>query len=223
MKRHGIFQFIVLVVFFLSSAGAEFAQRTPKILVVNGRNAGAAVVQIGGRSYVEINALAQATNGTVSYQQDRILLTIPGADNGGASPQGSDRITKDFATAAIFALAEIRSWKDVVVTVMGFGVLLDGPWYQDSHDRADASLKLASVAVMTLSDHNAFQLLQNEFTNVEQWSGTLVENRRALNATKTMAPNSIQDDPAMVKITDCAKLLSPMLASGVYRDIPSCH
>ena len=223
MRRHGIFQFIVLLVFFLSSAGVLFAQRTPKILVVNGRNAGAAVVQVGGRSYVEINALAQATNGTVSYQQDRIILTIPTTEAGAEPLQASDRITKDFAAAAISALSEIREWKDVVVTIMGIGVLLDGPWYQDYRDRADSGMKLATVAVTTVSDQRAFQLLQNEFNNVEQWSSTLVSNRQALNATRAMAPNAIQDDPAMVKITDCAKALNPMLAGGVYRDIPSCH
>jgi hypothetical protein len=223
MRRHGIFQFIVLVVSFLSSAGVLFAQRTPKILVVNGRTASAAVVQIGGRSYVEINALAQATNGTLSYQQDRVLLTIPAAEAGAESVQTADRLSKDFAAAAVSALAQIREWQSVVVTVMGFGVLLEGPWYQDYHDRADSGMKLATVAVSTNSDQKAFLLLQNEFTNVEQWSGTLVANRRALNATKTMAPNAIQDDPAMLKITDCAKLLSPMLVSGIFRDIPSCH
>ena len=106
---------------------------------------------------------------------------------------------------------------------MGFGVLVSGNWYQEYRDRADAGMKLATVAVTTISDQRAFQLLQNEFTNVEQWSGNLVANRQALNATRTMAPNAIQDDPAMVKITDCAKLLNPMLASGLYRDLPSCH
>lgn len=223
MRRHGIFQSIVLLGLILSGAGALFAQRTPRILVVNGRNAGAAVVQVGGRSYVDINALAQATNGTVSYQQDRIILTIPSSEAGAEPLQASDRITRDFAAAAIAALSEIREWKDVVVTIIGFGVLVDGTWYEDYRDRADSAVKLATVAVTTVSDQRAFQLLQNEYNNVEQWSGTLVSNRQALNATRAMAPNAIQDNPALVKITDCAKALNPMLASGVYRDIPSCH
>jgi hypothetical protein len=224
MRRHGGFQFIVLVVCFLSSAGVLFAQRTPKALVVNGKNVSAAVVQINGRSYVDINSLAQAINGSVTFQQDKILLTIPSSEAAGVPPpQITDRISKDFASAGISALADIRAWKDVVVAVMEFGVLLNGPWYQDHHDSADASLKLAAVAVSTTSDQSAFQLLQNEFTNVEQWGGNLVANRQALNATKTMAPNAIRDDPAMAKINDCVKALNPMLASGVYRDVPSCH
>ena len=224
MKRNGMYRIIVLAVIVLSSTAIMFSQRAPKILTVNGKNAGSAVVQINGRSYVDINALAQATNGSVTFQQDRIILTIPPVTEAeSASPQASDKLSRDFSAAAISALAEIREWKDVVVTVMGFGVLLNGPWSQDYRERADAGMKLAAVAVSNDSDQKAMQLLQTEFNGVDQWSGTLISNRQALNATRSVAPNAIENDPSFAKITDCARQLNPMLASGNFRDVPSCH
>ncbi len=83
---HRTFRGIVLLGFSLSIAGVLWAQRTrARILVVNGNNAGAAVVQFGGRSYIDIDTLAQITNGSVTYQPDRILLTIPGSSAGATS------------------------------------------------------------------------------------------------------------------------------------------
>src|SRR5258705_4192758 len=80
MKKHGNFRFFLPLGFVLALAGVLFAQSTPnknKILVVNGKSAGPAVRQIDGRSYVDIETLAQVTNGVFTLQRHPILLTIP--------------------------------------------------------------------------------------------------------------------------------------------------
>ncbi len=221
--------YIVWLGLLLSGAGVLLAQRTPtRILVLNGKNAGPAVIQFGGHYYAELDAIAQVTNGTVAYQQDRVVLTIPnmaadGAASSGAAPQVKEGISREFATAGISAVAEMREWKDIVVTVIGFGVLVDDTWYREYHDRAEEGMKLATVAVSTASDQNALQLLQNEFSNIEQWGGNAVATRRALNATRTLAPDAIQNDPVQIKISACARFLTSMLASGVYANNPNCH
>ena len=223
-NKHRILKAIVLVGIALSITGLLLAQHTrSRILIVNGVNAGPAAVQFGGRSYGDIDTLAQITNGSVTYQPDRILLIIPGPSVGATSAQGPPGLSKDFASAAISAVAYMREWKDVVETVIGFGALMDGSWDQDYRDRAEASLRLASVAASTGSDQSAVQLLQNEFTNVDQWTNTIVATRRALNATRTMAPNAIHNDPTLVKISDCAKFLNAMLSSSAFGNHPSCH
>lgn len=215
---------IILLGIALSIAGLLLAQHTrSRTLIVNGMNAGAAVVQLGGRSYADIDALAQVTNGSVTYQPDRILLTIPGPSAGIQTAQGPQGLSKEFASAAISAVAYMREWKDVVETVISFGAFVDGSWDQDYRDRAETSLQLATVAVSTVSDQSAVQLLQNEYTNVEQWATTTVATRRELNATRTMAPNAIRNDPTLVKISDCAKFLNAMLSSGTFANHPSCH
>lgn len=217
--------FIAWLGLLVSGAGVLFAQRTPtKILVLNGRNAGPAVIQFGGRYYAEIDAIAQITNGSVTYQPDRVVLTIPNMAADGAAPQVvRERLSKEFAAAAIAAVAEMREWKDIVVTVIGFGVLVDDTWSREYHDRAEEGLKLATVAVSNTSDQSALQLLQSEFSIIDQWAGETVSTRRALNATRTMAPDAIRNDPVQIKIADCTRFLSSMLASGVYANSPNCH
>ncbi|MGB6200374.1 MAG: hypothetical protein WBF35_12580, partial [Candidatus Acidiferrales bacterium] len=76
----------------LSLAGVLLAQApapapAPKQLVVNGRVTNAAIVQVGGRSYVDIDTLAQLTNGSVSISPTQIVLTIPNAN--GTAPSTS--------------------------------------------------------------------------------------------------------------------------------------
>jgi len=85
MNKHGNFRFFLPLGFVLALAGVLFAQSAPtknKILVVNGKSAGPAVRQIDGRSYVDIEALAQVTNGVVTIERHRIVLTIPVSDSG---------------------------------------------------------------------------------------------------------------------------------------------
>src|SRR5712664_1019963 len=142
MNKHGNSRFFLPMGFILALAGVLFAQSTPtknKILVVNGKNAGPVVRQIDGRSYVDIETLAQVTNGAVTIERHRIVVTIPasgsgstaigapaiaapvsaapansapddaGADDAGAAPaQPPQGLTRDFASAAIAALAEMR-------------------------------------------------------------------------------------------------------------------
>src|SRR5712664_4719006 len=92
MNKHGNSRFFLAMGFILALAGVLFAQSTPnknKILVVNGKSAGPAVRQIDGRSYVDIETLAQVTNGVVTIKRHRIVLTIPASDSGataGAAP-----------------------------------------------------------------------------------------------------------------------------------------
>src|SRR5229473_213066 len=85
MNKHGNFRFFLPLGFVLALAGVLFAQSTPtknKILVVNGKSAGPAVRQIDGRSYVDIQTLAEVTNGVVTIERHRIVLTIPASDSG---------------------------------------------------------------------------------------------------------------------------------------------
>ena len=45
-------------------------------LIVNGRPGDATVVQMNGRSYVEIEALARVANGSLSFKGNQIILTL---------------------------------------------------------------------------------------------------------------------------------------------------
>ena len=214
---------IMLLGFFLSLAGTLSAQRTRnRVLIVNGKTAGA-VVQIAGRPYVELETLAEITNASVTYQPDRITLTIPGSSFGATPAPAKEEISKEFARGVIPALADMREWKSVIETVINLGVLPPVTMLQGYRDRAEASLRLAMIAASTTLDKNAANLLQNEFDMLEGWVSNAVATRQALNATRTMNPDALKNDPVLAKISDCANFLSNMVGSGVFTDIPSCH
>ena len=96
------------------SVSETVAQDTPtRTLSVNGRTADVGVVLVAGRSYVDIESLAQAIGGSVSLGPNRIALTIPGPP---ASParQTDEGMLKDFQRIAVFTLAEMREWRGAV-------------------------------------------------------------------------------------------------------------
>jgi hypothetical protein len=76
-KRHN-FRFCISLGFLLALAGGLRAQSAPnKTLVVNGKSVDTTVRQIDGHSYVDVETLAELTNGTVFIEPNRVVLTIP--------------------------------------------------------------------------------------------------------------------------------------------------
>jgi hypothetical protein len=223
MNRHVNLQRVVLLGLVLSFAGGLLAQRVPgKKLVVNGKTTGATVLQIDGRSYVDIENLAQITNGLVTFDPNQIVLTIPNSNSDAPCPQTTPGLSKDFASAAIAALAEMKEWKGALGTMVTFGLAVGGTWAQTYHDRVETSLAQATVAASTNSDHNALQLLSNQFANLTKWASDVFAERHALNGARTVDPNALQNDSALTKISNCGKFLSTMLGSGVFVDNASC-
>src|SRR5467141_2074734 len=250
MSKHGNFRFFLPLGFFLALAGVLFAQTAPnKILVVNGKSAGPAVRQIDGRSYVDIEALAQVTNGVVTIERHRIVLTIPASDSGatagaapadappadaGAAPasapaanappaQPPPGLSRGFASAAIAALAEMREMRGAIRTMITYGLAVSDTWAQEDQGRVMTGLRQAEVAATTEDDQHALQLLQNEADKLASWADSVFAARQVLNGAMTVDPNALQNDPAAVKIRSCGQFLNTMLVSGAFADDPSCH
>jgi hypothetical protein len=217
--------------FVLIFAGILWAQSPPdRALIVNGKESGT-VVQMGGRSYVDLETVVQFTNASVMIEPNRVLLTFqaPGPAASSSAPPPSQPpppppgLSRDFARLAIAELAEMREWRGAVGTILAYGVPVVGTWPQDYRDRAQADLNQVSVTATTAADHDAMQLLQNEFTNLENWADNVVATRNSLDATKTVNSDVIQNDQALAKISACGRFLSSMLVSGSFADDPSCH
>src|ERR1700757_1079758 len=99
----------VMLGFVLSLGGALLAQRAPdKRLLVNGKSTNIAVLQVNGRSYIDVETVAQITNGSVKFGPNQVALTIPNADFDMNSAQDSARLSKDFASSAISTVAEMK-------------------------------------------------------------------------------------------------------------------
>jgi hypothetical protein len=229
MKNPRMLPYILLVGFVLSVAGILLAQSTPdRTLFVNGKPAGT-VTQVGGHSYIDIDTVAQITNGTLTVEPNRVLLNIPAREpvpiSNAAAPQPSqvNSLSKDFARAAIAELAEMREWRGAVGTILTYGVPVVGTWPQDYHDRVETDLAQVALTASTAADQDALALLRNEFGNLSQWASGIVSARQSLNATKSVDPTYMQNDPTLAKITNCNLFLSSLLVSGVFADDPSCH
>ena len=109
------------------------------------------VTQIGGRSYLDIDTVAQIMNGTVTVEPNRILLVTTAREASpnatAAAVQPRQGLSKDFARASIAELAEMREWRGAVGAILSYGSPVVGSWPQDYRaDRVQASLEQAAVA-----------------------------------------------------------------------------
>jgi hypothetical protein len=226
MKNPGKLSYAVMLGIFLTLAGMLLAQTSPdRTLFVNGKSVGT-VTQIGGRSYLDIDTVAQIMNGTVTVEPNRILLVTAGREpglNSNAAPPVPQGLSKEFARSAVAELSEMREWRGAVGAILSYGSPVVGSWPQDYHDRVEADLAQTAVVASTAADQDALQLLRNEFQNLSQWASDIVSARQSLNATKSVDPTAMQNDAALAKITKCSGFLSSMLVSGAFADDPSCH
>jgi len=191
-------------------------------LIVNGKSVDAAVAQVEGRSYVDIESLVRGVGGSVSFEQNRITLTIP-APTPAEAPPHPDNMSKDFQRIAVFTLAEMREWKGAISTLITSGIPVAGTWPQDYHDRVEADLMQAALTASTDPDRQALQLLQKEDTLLSEWAGKVIAEREALNAARTIDPNSLQNDQSLAKIAKCGQFLSSMIVGGNFYDDSSCE
>jgi hypothetical protein len=231
MSKHRNFKIVMLSGIILSLAGAILAQTAAnKTLVVNGNSAGTAVREIDGHTYVEIEALARATNGVVTIEPTRVLLSIPVAAPTAAvtpttatSAPAGHGLSTEFKRAAIAELAEMREWRGAVGAMITYGLAAGSATAQDYHSICEEGLSQASVVATTDSDRSALQLLKGEYDNLSAWAAQVIADRKALNASRTVDPNSMANDPVLTKITACGRFLNSMIVNGVYGDDSSCH
>jgi hypothetical protein len=225
-KRHS-FRFVLYPALVLALSGTLFAQSTNKTLVVNGKTAGAGVRQINGRLYVDLEALAQATNAVFTVEPRRVVLNIPPSDAGAVATddtaQNSQRLSRDFSSAAISALAAMREWRVAVRAMILYGLAVSETWVQAYHQQSIDALQQASVVASSEADKNALQLLRNETDMMTAWANQVESDRQQLNGEKVVDPNALKDDTTLAKIQKCSQFLNSMVLSASFNDDPNCH
>ena len=212
---------LALPVFALSQAAQENLT-----LIVNGRPAGVTVVQLNGRSYVEIEALARITSGSLSFKGSQVILTLPAsaastvpATSPAAEPPNQG-FSKEFLRAAIEEMAMIREWRSVLTNAVQHGYPITDEWLTVYRVQAAKGLTLASVAISTDSDRDALGLLTNEFDNMQKLSSTILESHKSMDY---ISPTTLDDDPLDQRIMNCAHSLASMAAGRQFQDDGSCH
>lgn len=195
-------------------------------LIVNGRSGSAAVVQISGRSFVEIETLARIANGSLNFKGDQIILTVP-ASIVATVPVSSSAIepanrgfSREFLRSGIEEMAAIREWRSVLTNAVLHGYPIRDEWLSGYRVQAAKNLTLASVALSTDSDRDALGLLTNEFDNMQKMNNRILELHKSMDY---ISPDTLENDPLDQRIMNCAHFLASMAAGGQFQDDGSCH
>src|SRR5208337_2872555 len=156
-------------------------------LSLQGYQGQATVIRNRGRVFVDAEDLARITNGSLSFEANRIILTLPGADGSSSNDEAQTAgFSRPFMRAAIEAMASIREWGRMLQVVVqnGYpvGNTTSGTTIVAFQGRAADSVALASAAASTDSDYRGLELLQNELNNVQSWSDGYVKARSSLSA-----------------------------------------
>jgi hypothetical protein len=222
---------LILPMFILSGEVSAQANLENKSLVVNGKSGEATVVQLNKRTYVDLESLARIANGSLGFEGNRIILTLPGSDSSSAvAPPEPDQpvahagLSRNFMIAGIETLAQMREWASTMANAIQHGYGVTDSWAADYREKAASSLRKASASASTDADRNALQLLSNEFQSVETWSNELVEAKKNMDTAKySMSEGALRNEPLSQKIINCGRFLGTMLGSAEFGDDPSCH
>jgi len=218
----------VLLVTLLVLPGLVLSQGPQQnaTLTVSGQPGQAPVLQANGRSYVDIETLARLINGSVAFKGNQITLTLPTqvpstpTIDPSISPPANPGFSKDFLKAGIEEMTVIREWRGALINAVQNGYPVTDAFVANYRGQAATNLRLASVAISTDSDRNAFQLLSNEFDSMQKLSNKVLAARKNMNY---LSPDALKGDPLDQQILNCARSLAAMAARGQFQDDGSCH
>ena len=205
-------------------------QRQGEALSIQGYPGRANVTRLQGRLLVDVQELAQITNGSISFETGRITLTMHGC--GGSEPVVDDAssagFSRPFVKAAIEAMASIREWGGMLmITVQNgypVGNNMAGNTIMAYQGRAADSVALASSAASNDSDYRGLELLRNEFSHVQSWADRFSKARSSLSAANlTMSESALNDDDEVQRMIHCGQFLAQIFAVGAFQDDASCH
>jgi hypothetical protein len=199
-------------------------------LSVQGYQGQATVIRNRGREFVDLEELARITKGSLSFEEDRIILALAPRD---ASEPARDTTIKSgfslaFMKAAIETMASIREWGGMLQVIVqnGYpvGKAMAGNTIRAYQGRAADTVALASAAASTDDDHRGLELLRNEFNNVQAWTESFVDARNSLSAANlSTSENPLKDDQDAQKIIRCGQFLAQMFAGRIFQDDAACH
>ena len=217
-----VFAILLSLPFLVLARAAQQNRR----LVVTGHAGEVQVIDVGGRSYVEIETLARVINGSLRSEGDSLVLTLPPTHQESPVPTSgvnqpiASGLSKDFLKAALEEMADVREWRSTLTNAIQRGFPVTPEWVDPYSLRAQQSLGFASLATSNDSDRAAFQLLTTVFNNMKQLSDRFLQQ----NKSRTyISPDSLNNDPLDQRILKCARSLAAMAASGQFTDDGSCH
>jgi hypothetical protein len=190
-------------------------------LSITGQEGSAKVVQVDGHNYVEVEGLARLTNGSVNFNGNRIVLTLPGTDaNLPTPPAAPTGFSKDFVTAGVEAMAQQREWRAALKNAIERGYPLTENWLSALRAKAQQSLRIASVSTNAAADKNALPFLTNQFNNMSRLSDKYLKMSVSMSY---IDPKSLDNDALDQKIIACGHALASMATANEFVSDGSCQ
>jgi hypothetical protein len=217
-----------LLLIVLLAASARVPSQGSKqngTLLVSGHPGQVPVLQLNGKSYVEIEALARLANGSLKFSGNQIILTLPdsGGDSSTTPPDtqaASPGFSKEFMKAGIEEMTVIREWRSALLNAAQSGFPLTDEIVGRFRGQALASDAMTSAAASTGSDRSAYELVSKVLDKTQKLSDKVVAARKNLNY---MSADTLKNDPLFQQILNCTHSLSSMAASGQFQDDGSCR
>jgi hypothetical protein len=204
-----------------ASVNAQAPQKGPTFTIA-GHAGETQLLQLNGKSYVEVETLARLTQGTLSFKANRTVLTLPplNAPDQASTPPAKAGFSRAFTEAGIEEMGVIREWRIAIVNAVQNNSPVSEEWVSAQHRLAEKNLALASAAASTDDDRSAFPLLSAEFNNMQTLSEQYIAVRKQ---AAFISPDTFHSSPLEDQILSCARGFVSMTESHEFQDQPSCH
>jgi len=210
----------------LPAAASAQATQQAGTLSIAGQPEQATVVRINGKAYVDIESLARITHGSIKFQGNQTILTLPGSGTStetapaANAPTVRPHLSENYLAAQVQATSAIREWRAALVHAVENNAPVTADWTGKLRRVAESQVQLAVAAATTDQDQHAVNLLRNEFDNLEQLNDQFVSMH---NTASNISPDAFKDNALDAKIVGCEHALMSMSGSKQFQDDPACH
>lgn len=184
------------------------------------------ILRSQGHAFVDLEDLARITKGSLRFEGNRIVLTLPSPSVDNDAPSAG--FSRPFMKGGIEAMAALREWGGMLMVAVQHGDPVENTTVGNTigayQNRAADTIALASAEARNDSDRLGLDLLRNEFNGMQTWSRSYIKARRSMSAANmSMSENALNDDADAQKLIHCGQFLAQMFASGTFQDNVVCH
>lgn len=213
---------MLTAVLMLPANGNSQTPQQATTFTITGHAGEAQLLQINGKSYIEVETLARLIQGTLSFKANQTTLTLPPteAEAQPSTPHSKAGFSTAFVQAGIEEMSLIREWRIAIVNAIQNNNPLSEDWVSAQHRLADKNLALASAAASTDDDRSAIPLLTAEFNNMQKLSDLYIAMRKQ---DTSISPDNFNNSSLEEQILSCARGFVSMTENHEFQDLSSCH
>jgi hypothetical protein len=221
LRIGGIAIMLATLPMLLTNGHAQTLQKG-STLTIAGHPGEAQLVQVNGKSYIDIETLARLTRGSLSFKANQTILSLPPSDPEvqTSAPHASAGFSRAFTQAGIEEMSVIREWRIAIVNAVLKNSPVSEDWITSQQTLATKNLELASAAASTNDDRSAYPLLSAEFNNMRNLSELYLAIRKQ---ATFISPDTFHNSPLEDQILSCARGFVSMTENHEFQDQPACH